>query len=333
MRERAARLQSRVRPLASLAFIGRHATLFMAVGVLLGIAIPPLATLAQPLLVPTLLIPLTLALVRLDWEAMLAWRHRVGTAMLLVVWLLGLSPLLVWLVTTAMVPIGLPLPLRQALVLMAASSPIVSSVAIALIVGLDATLAIVAVLLCTALVPFTLPPLAAVLVGVTLDIGLGTFMLRLALLVGLAFAAAAVIRRFVAAPTLLAHRELLDGLTVLNLMLFGLAIMDGVTAYAFERPGYVATALVAAFVFNLGLQAAGYLAFMRLGRREALSVALVSGNCNMGLVLVALQGKASFDVTVFFALAQIPMYTLPALMTRAYRRALLHAPQAKLQSR
>ena len=54
----------------------------MAVGVLLGIAIPPLATLAQPLLVPTLLIPLTLALVRLDWEAMLAWRHRVGTAML-----------------------------------------------------------------------------------------------------------------------------------------------------------------------------------------------------------------------------------------------------------
>ena len=44
---------------------------------------------------------------------------------------------------------------------MAASSPIVSSVAIALIVGLDATLAIVAVLLCTALVPLTLPPMAA----------------------------------------------------------------------------------------------------------------------------------------------------------------------------
>ena len=34
----------------------------------------------------------------------------------------------------------------------------------------------------------------------------------------------------------------------------------------------------------------------------------------MGLVLVALEGKASFEVTVFFALAQIPMYTLPALL-------------------
>jgi BASS family bile acid:Na+ symporter len=318
---------------AVLAFLGRHATLFMAGGVLLGIVAPPLAALAQPLLVPTLLIPLTLALVRLDWTAILAWRQRSGTAVLLVVWLLGISPLLVWSATTALLPAGFPPPLRQALVLMAASSPIVSSVAIALIVGLDATLAIVAVLLSTALVPFTLPPLAAVLVGVTLEIGLGTFMLRLALLVGLAFAAAAIIRRFVAAEKLAAHRELLDGLTVINLMLFGLAIMDGVTAYALQRPGYVAIALVAAFAFNLGLQAAGYLAFRRLGRREALSVALVSGNCNMGLVLVALQGKASFDVTVFFALAQIPMYTLPALMARAYRRALLRPAVPGPQSR
>jgi BASS family bile acid:Na+ symporter len=109
---------------------------------------------------------------------------------------------------------------------------------------------------------------------------------------------------------------------VINLMLFGLAIMDGVTAYAIERPAYVAVALIAAYAFNLALQIGGYVAFRHLGRREALSAALVSGNCNMGLVLVALEGRASFEVTVFFALAQIPMYTLPALLTRLYRRAL-----------
>ena len=39
-----------------------------------------------------------------------------------------------------------------------------------------------------------------------------------------------------------------------------------------------------------------------------------------GLVLVALQGRASFDVTVYFALAQIPMYTLPALLKPVYAR-------------
>jgi BASS family bile acid:Na+ symporter len=306
----------------ALAFLGRHATLFMAGGVLLGLAGPPLAALAKPQLVPTLLIPLTLARVRLDWSAMAAWRHRAGTAALLLVWILAVSPILVWALTTALVPLGLPAPLRVALVLMAASSPIVSSVAIALIVGLDATLAIVAVLLATALVPLTLPPMAAALVDVTVDIGVGAFMLRLALLVGSAFAVAWLIRRIVPASTLVRNRELLDGLTVVNLVLFGLAIMDGITAYAIERPAYVVTALVAAYAFNLMLQGAGYAAFRSLGRRAALTVALVSGNCNMGLVLVALEDRAPFEVTVFFALAQIPMYTLPALSVRFYRRAL-----------
>lgn len=303
-----------------IALLGRHATLFMAGGVLLGLVVPPLATAAKPLLVPTLLIPLTLALVRLDWTAIAAWRRRAGTAAFLIIWLLGVSPVLVWAVTMPLVALGFPEPLRQALVLMAASSPIVSSVPIALIVGLDAALAIVAVLLSTALVPLTLPPLSAALIDVTLSMGLGAFMLRLGLLVGSAFLAAWVIRRLVPKQKLAAQRELLDGLTVINMVLFGLAIMDGVTAYALERPLYVGTALLAAYVFNLALQAAGYAAFRRLGRRGALTVALVSGNCNMGLVLVALEGRASFDVTVFFALAQIPMYTLPALLTRLYRR-------------
>ena len=307
---------------AALAFLGRHATAFMAGGVLLGLAMPPLAALAKPLLVPTLLIPLALALVRLDWSAIAAWRHRPVVVALLIAWLLGVSPVLVWLATVALVHAGFPPPLQVALVLMAASSPIVSSVAIALMVGLDAALAIVAVLIATALVPLTLPAMAEALVGVTLDIGLAAFMLRLALLVGSAFAVAWVVRRLVPAATLARNRDLLDGLTVVNLVLFGLAIMDGVTAFAMARPGYAAAALVAAFASNLALQGLGYALFHRLGRRSALAVALVSGNCNMGLVLVALQGKAAFDVVVFFALAQIPMYTLPALMARGYRRLL-----------
>ena len=294
----------------------------MAAGVLLGLVAPPLASLAQPLLVPTLMIPLALALVRIDWRIVAAWRRRPAMLVPLQLWLLGASPVLVWAVTLALVPLGLPPALQQALVLMAASSPIVSSVAIALIVGLDAGLAIVAVLLSTALVPFTLPAMAAALIGVTLDMGAAALMLRLALLVGGAFAVAWAIRRCVGADALARHRQTLDGFTVVNLVVFGVAIMDGVTAYAIDKPGYAMAALAAAYAFNLLLQACGYALFIRLGRRAALTVALVSGNCNMGLVLVALQGHAPFAVTVFFALAQIPMYTLPALLAPLYRRAL-----------
>ena len=303
-----------------IALAGRHATAVMAAGVLLGLAVPPLATLARPLLVPTLLIPLALALVRLDWRAAGAWRHRPGTVAALLVFILGVSPLAVWAVTLALVPLGFPESLAQALVLMAASSPIVSNVAIALLLGLDAPLAVVVVLAGTALVPLTLPIAADTLVGVSLEMPIAEFMGRLLALVGSAFVAAWLIRRIVPARTLAAHHELLDGLTVLNLLLFGLAIMDGVTAYAIARPGYVALAIVAAYAFNLLLQAAGGLAFRGLGTTRALTVALLAGNCNMGLVLVALQGRASFDVTVYFALAQIPMYTLPALLKPVYAR-------------
>ncbi|MEO8485609.1 MAG: hypothetical protein ABI585_04655 [Betaproteobacteria bacterium] len=303
-----------------LAFAGRHATAFMAVGVLLGLVVAPLAALARPLLVPTLLIPLALALVRLDWSAAAAWRRRPLVVALLLAWVLVVSPILVWALTRALLLLAFPDTLSQALVLMAASSPIVSNVALALLLGLDAPLAVVVVLASTALVPLTLPFAAELLVGVSLEVPLVEFMARLGLLVASAFAAAWLIRKVVRAPVLAANHELLDGLTVLNLLLFGLAIMDGVTAYAIARPAYVALAVIASFAFNLLLQAAGGLAFRRLGTTRALTVALLSGNCNMGLVLVALEGRASFDVIVFFALAQIPMYTLPALLRPLYAR-------------
>mgnify|MGYP003548289968 CR=1 FL=1 len=78
-----------------LAFVGRHATKFMAGGVLIGFLVPPLAALAKPLLVPALVIPLALALLRLDWSAIAAARRRSGLVAALVVWILGVSLLLV----------------------------------------------------------------------------------------------------------------------------------------------------------------------------------------------------------------------------------------------
>jgi BASS family bile acid:Na+ symporter len=179
---------------------------------------------------------------------------------------------------------------------------------------------VAAVVFATALVPFTLPAVALVLLDVELTIDLPAFMGRLAAMVGGAFVAAWVVRRIVPPLALVAQRERIDGLAVVNLVVFAVAIMDGVTAFALERPGFAALATASAFVFNIALQAAGWLAFRRHGALTALTAGLVSGNCNMGLVLVALSGHASIEVTAFFALAQLPMYTLPAVLEPVYRR-------------
>jgi BASS family bile acid:Na+ symporter len=314
--------------MSALAFLGRHATLFMAAGVLVGLAVPPLARLLAPLLVPTLLIPLTLALLRLDFAAVAQHRRRLRRVAALVAWLLFVSPALVGFATAGLEALGLPHGLRVSLVLMTASSPIVSSVALALILGLDAALAIVCVLVTTALVPLTLPAMAAALLGLGVDVALDAFMLRLVLLVGSAFGAAWLIRRVAGTARLVRAAPVIDGLMVVNLVLFAIAIMAGVTEFAFAQPVYAGLALASAFGFNVALQAAGYGLFRRLGEPAALSAGLMSGNRNMGLVLVALQGQAPFEVTVFFALAQIPMYVLPALLERVYAARLARAGPA-----
>jgi BASS family bile acid:Na+ symporter len=312
-----------------LAFVGRHATLFLACAVPAGFLVPQLATLAGPLLTPTLLLTLTVSLVRLDWSAVPGWRRRPWLVAALVAFVLGVSPLLVWAVTAPAAAAGLSPALREALILMSASSPIAANIAIALFVGLDAALAAVALVFATALVPFTLPPLALALLDLDLAISLPEFMARLAVLVGVPFLAAWLVRRIVSPARLADWREQIDGLAVVSLVLFALAIMKGVTAFALERPGYALAAIVLAFTFNLLLQGAAWLAFRRCGTVTALTAALVSGNCNMGLVLVALSGHASVEVTAFFALAQVPMYMLPALLQPFYRRVRAHAEKTE----
>jgi len=301
----------------------------MAGGVLVGFVAPPLAALAKPLLVPALVIPLALALIRLDWAAFSVCRRRPVLIVALVAWILGVSPVLAWAMTTPALALGLPGGLREALILMAASSPIVSSVPIALFVGLDAPLAAMAVVVATALVPLTLPPVVLALLGLELAIDLPTFMGRLAAMVGSAFVAAWLVRRLARPSTLAARATLIDGLAVVNLVVFAVAIMDGVTKFALERPGYALLATALAFAFNLFLQAAGWLAFRGQGAVAALTAGLLSGNCNMGLVLVALSGHASLEVTAFFALAQLPMYMLPAILSPVYRRLGADAAGAK----
>jgi BASS family bile acid:Na+ symporter len=46
---------------------------------------------------------------------------------------------------------------------------------------------------------------------------------------------------------------------------------------------------------------------------------MIFGNCNMGLVMVALGSQADAQMQAFFAFGQLPMYILPAVMLPLYR--------------
>ena len=302
-----------------LGWLGRQASPAIAIGVFAGLLVPPLASLMKPLLIPAIVLPFLVALLRLDWLRLRDYASEPGRAALQLFWLLLALPVIVDL---ALRPLALPPGIHAAMVLMGAAPPLMASGSLALILGLDAALAVFMTVLATALMPFTLPTVALHLLGVEVGVGLGELMLRLGLLVAGCFLVAWLLRRILPPGFPARHADALDGLAVVGLLSFAIAIMDGVTWLLLDDPAFVLLCALAAFGLNLGLQALGALAFAWRGRQRALTLGLISGNANLGMLVAALADRANFELFVFVAVAQFPIYTLPAVQRPLYRRLL-----------
>lgn len=314
------------RLLSPLVFLGRQATTLLFLGVFVGLALPGLAALLRPLLPASVLLLLTATLLRLDWRTIGLELRRPGLQALLLGWHQALLPLLVW---GLLLLLPLPAGLEIALVLMAAAPPITAAAALATLLGLEGALALVAALAATLSLPLLLPPLTLALLGLDLGVGLWSLAGRLGLLIGAALLLALLVRRGAGPARIAALAPSLDGVVVLAMLVFVIGIMAGVTERILADPGVALLWLAAAWLANPLLQLLGALAFWRLGRRQALTLALTSGNRNMGLLLAALPAGVDPGVGLFFALAQIPMYVLPALARPLVRRLLRPAAPSR----
>jgi BASS family bile acid:Na+ symporter len=300
-----------------LALLGRHGTWFLAVGLFIGLVLPPLATLVRPALNVLIFLLTAAAFLGIDWPALAAHARRPLMLALVLAWTLVAAPVVTALAARAL---GLPPPLAQGLVLWAASPPLISVPAIALLLGLDGALALILMVSGIFLMPFTLPPLVLGLIGLKLGVGIVALMRSLVMFIGGAALLAAALRRLIGTERLRRHALELSGLNVLILLLFAIGIMDGVSALLLARPQqvlfYAATALGA----SLALQALSFAAFAFLPRRSALTVGLVGGNNNMAVVWASLGAAATPELTLFFAVVQLPIYVLPAVLKPVYRR-------------
>lgn len=301
-----------------LAAIGRRATLLLAVGVFAGLLLQDLAAALKPLFLPSIGVLLFLSVLRLDWRRVVTYARRPLATGLAAVWQLAVSPVLVWGIATG---IGLPPSLVAGLVLSAAGSPLMSMPAIARLLGLDVELTVVVLAVTTLLLPLTLAPVVAGLLGRGMTIDAGGYAIRVMVFLVLPLSAAWAVRRMAGTQRIESLDDRLQGLTVIVLLIFAIAVMDGVTARILSDGRTVLLYLAAAFALNLGFQLLTPLLFHRMGRRPALSLGLVSGNRNMGLVF-AVTGATEPDLLLFLAVAQVPIYVLPLLTQRAYRRLL-----------
>jgi bile acid:Na+ symporter, BASS family len=290
----------------------------MAGALVLGFVAQPVAAFFRPHILYAIIVILAIAMIQLDIERLRHYARRPFMIAAIVIVNIVVTPVFIWLVVT---PLGLPEGLEQGLVLIAAAPTVSSAIAIAAILELDAALSVAVLVVSYAFVPLTLPALSLWLIGLDLNVGFFDLFIRLFSTIAIAAVLAVAIRVWlVPRHVLTRNARVLDGIGVLFVVVFCLGIVDGLLAFAIERPHYVLLTLVATFVVNIGLQIFGALLFLRLGRREALTVGLITGNTNLGLVLVTLADTAPPELLVCFVLGQVPMYFLPVIALPVYRR-------------
>jgi bile acid:Na+ symporter, BASS family len=309
-----------LRPLvAALEFLGERGLPLLVLGIGLGFVAQPLAEAAWPLLLPAIFLPVVLSLMRLDLDAVRRHARRPLLSLAVVAWALLACP---FLAAAAGEVFQLPAPLRMSLILMGCASPLLSAPALAFLIGLDAELTTLLVLLGMALSPFTIPPIVALLIGPALEIGTLALATRFLFFIGVAFVAAFVLRRTLDEGLIRRSGKLLDGVSIFCLLVFIVAIMRGVPQIFRDDPSYAILTTVAAFVANLVLNLLGVLLFRRAGLRESFAIGLVSANRNIGVIAAVLADQLSQQVLFYIAVGQLPMFLFPLVLPRLYRAAL-----------
>ncbi len=303
---------------ATLQFLGRWARWALPLGVCVGLVWPALAHAMQPLLPAAVIATLTASLLRLDWHDLARWLRNPRLPLLLVSVQLLISPLLVWLLAAG----GLiPEDMVVISVLQAAGAPIGSAAAFALFLGLPGHLIMVGAVLSTLLLPITLSLVVALLLpAFGIDVALGPFVMRVTLYAVTPFLLAAGLRRAIGLERLRKRDSDLAGLNVLALVIFAIAIMDGVTRAFLDEPEAILILLGWSVLVTLVWHGAGFLGFRAMGFETAVAAALMLGNRNMGLLLVVTAGTAGPVFQMYCGLAQVPMYCVPLVMGPLLRR-------------
>jgi BASS family bile acid:Na+ symporter len=305
---------------AGLAWLGRCGTTAVAVSILLGILLPPLGALVRPFFPETVFLLLCLAFLRVDPGALRAQFSKPWLLIAAAVWIMLIVPALMGLCLNALDLFDRSPGLLLALMLNVVAPPIFASPALAVLMGLNAAATLALLLACVAATPFLSPALIAVFVGPAVTFSPLALGLRLVLMLAGAACVGIAIRAIAGKPWVERQAERIDGLNVVVLFLFAVALMGDVAENAIAHPLFVLGLLALSTAVAFGLSGLTLLIFARAGLLTALPLAHSSGSRNTGLMLAAAAGAVPELVWLYVALLQIPIYALPLIIKPLLRR-------------
>ncbi len=297
-----------------LAWIGRHGTQGFALSIFVGLALPQFAAAARPMLAVTIFVFVMLTFARAEEANVRRLFAAPRPLVLASLWLVAAPALAISGILSLIGRQNLDPGLVLGLAVMGAAPPIMSAPAVAMMLGLEPTLLLTAVLVTTLFAPLVSPVLVDFIAGAAVPLDITVLIQRLLLLIGGALAGAVVLRRLLGMERIRAHKETFDGVGVLMYFLFAIAAMDGVMDAARAQPWKVAEFLAFAFAMaGLGFLAA-WMGLRQLPPAERFVLGYATLQRNMGLLIAALGAAAPKTTFLFFALAQFPIYLMPLIV-------------------
>jgi len=307
-------------PAAALAWLGRQGTRAVAAIVFIAIAAPPLDAVLKPFVGEAIFVLLCIAFMRVDTTALRRYLGRPRLVLATTAWTMLVVPALF---SAAALAAGLDArspDLFLGVMLQGMAPPMMAAPAFAALMGFDATLVLVTLVAGTALTPVTAPVFAYLFIGPALAMSPLALGLRLFAILAGSGLVALVIRITVGTAAIVRRKSELDGLNILIAYVFVAAVMENVAGRFVAEPlamlGIAALAFAVSFVVFV-LTAA---LFVKAGREHAFTIALMTTQRNMGLMLAATGGALPELAWIYFALCQFPIYLLPQLLKPLARR-------------
>lgn len=307
----------------SLVLLGRFAPQAMALGVFIGLLVPWLTDLLRPLLSTAVWLLLVLSLLRIDVDAVIAQLKRPILPISVTLWMLIATPIIMAGILTFF---DFRPGVEAAMILSAASSPLFSAPVLGVMFGLRGALLLLVLVAGTLLVPITLPLAALFLLG--FDMGTDPFelLVRMSALVTSAVITAFVVKHMAGKKALAKYAYVMDGWAVVLLIVFAIAIMQGLTARIIDAPLDTLVVTALSFATYGGLMILSVLCFLivapKIGRQGLVSVGFISGTRNLAIILAVLPPNVDPDILLFFAVGQFPIYIMPLVLRPVIHRLL-----------
>jgi len=290
-----------------LSCIGRRGPALLVLSLVLGAIFAPLATAAYRVLpVSAFLLTLGsfLCASLAPAERSLGWRR----ILLALAWIGAGVPLIA---AAIVFQLHLDQALGAGVLLSVLAPPVGSAAAIAVMLGLQPRLALIASIALTLAAPLSMPAFATAL-GVNIAVDMTHLAWRLAIIIGSAAALAQMARHWRSKiETILPDQAAAAGVAVMGLMIVGLAMMSGIRAHWVNNPSAFTVFVVAAIGVNLGAGLVGTLLFACWGAKNAFTIGLVSGNRNVTLAWAAAGATLPATTEAYVAACVLPVLALP----------------------